>query len=114
MNRPLQSLILALLASAGTISASATALFTINAEAAKSSLTQERAWVVTVDPGLDLAAAHTLTLNLPGHAPIQADRLDQQVHDGGLTWHGRAGGKPVTLTTQGGRLHGDFHVGLDQ
>lgn len=113
MNRPLQSLILALLASAGTISASATALFTINAEAAKSSLTQERAWVVTVDPGLDLAAAHTLTLNLPGHAPIQADRLDQQVHDGGLTWHGRAGGKPVTLTTQGGRLHGDFHVGLD-
>jgi hypothetical protein len=113
MNRYPQPVLAALVLGLVSTGALATDLFRIEAEAAKSLPTQERAWTVAVDPKLDLAGSGHLMLNLPGHAPIRAERLDHRAHDGGHTWHGRAGGKPVTVTMHGGRLHGDFHVGLD-
>lgn len=113
MNRYLQPAVAALALCIASADALAADLFRIEAEAAKSLPTQERAWTVAVDPTLDLAASDMLVLNLPGHAPIRAERLDHRAHDGGHTWHGRAGGRPVTVTMHGGRLHGDFHVGLD-
>ena len=92
---------------------SATPLFRVEAESAKSSPTQARTWVVGIDDRLDLAGADTLELTLPGHAPLRAERRELRVHGEGQTWHGLVRGKPATFTRVGGRVHGDFHVGLD-
>lgn len=113
MNRYSSSVLLALTLGCTSAAGVAADLFRIEAETAKSLSTQERAWTVTIDPKLDLTASDTLMLNLPGHAPIRAERLNVRAHDGGQTWHGRAAGKPVTVTIRDGRVHGDFHDGID-
>jgi hypothetical protein len=60
MNRHPQTVLAALVLGLASTGALATDLFRIEAEAAKSLPTQERAWTVAVDPKLDLAGSDHL------------------------------------------------------
>jgi hypothetical protein len=92
---------------------SATPLFRIESELAKSHPTQERTWHVAIDRNIDIAKAPTLELNLPGQAPLRAERTHVETHPGGQSWHGRLHGKAAMFTNVDGRLHGEFQIGLE-